>query len=938
MVSIEIDNHIYQVPEGSNLLQACLSLGLDLPYFCWHPSLGSVGACRQCAVIQYHDRHDEVEGDQRDEQGRLVMSCMTLVSEGMRISIDAKNARDFRSDIIELLMTNHPHDCPVCEEGGECHLQDMTQMSGHTYRRYRGKKRTHRNQYLGPFINHEMNRCIACYRCVRYYQDYAGGHDLQAMASHNHVYFGRHEDGVLENEFSGNLVEVCPTGVFTDRTLSQHYTRKWDLQAAPSICVHCAQGCNTSPGERYGELRRIVNRYNGAVNGYFLCDRGRFGYGFVNSDDRVTQAERLRITEHEPQRETLSRPETRDALLDAVGSGKRLLGIGSPRASVEANFALRELVGEEHFYSGLNGQQLKLQQSIIKILSTRPVRVPELSEVEQADVVLILGEDVINTSPRLALSLRQTAANIGDQLADDLRIPRWQDAAVREAMQSDKTPIFIAAMTATRIDDIAQKLYRDKPAGIAQLGFAIASAIDSTAPFPEQLSEVQQSLAQEIAAVLKAAKNPLIVSGVGCQSQAVIAAAANVATALANRNGAAQPTNLFYCLPECNSMGIGLMGSAEDEGLEQAVERLELNQVDTLIVLENDLYRRLPPEQVKRIFASEARVIVLDYIKNETALKANLLLPAATFAETEGTLVSGSGRAQRTFAVYVPAADIRGSWEWLSDMQALRNAETEPRWQHLDEVTKDCADAIEALRGIVDAAPDAAFRMAGMKIARQPHRYSGRTAMRAAVNVSEPKQAADHDSALAFSMEGYPGEKPSALTPYYWSPGWNSNQSIGKFQEEINGPLKGGDPGVRLLEAPNESSKRWFDTSPDSVSGQGDWLMLPSYHIFGSEELSALSEAIAERSPLPTVMLTPEDAKTLGVEQGDGLVLSVSSEQLNLEVVISEGCPSGSLVVTAGLAKTAGLPFPHRVKAIRDENWMRRSQTNIFVSDRGSPT
>ena len=114
--------------------------------------------------------------------------------------------------------------------------------------------------------------------------------------------------------------------------------------------------------------------------------------------------------------------------------------------------------------------------------------------------------------------------------------------------------------------------------------------------------------------------------------------------------------------------------------------------------------------------------------------------------------------------------------------------------------------------------------------------------------------------------------------------------------------------------------------------------MLPSYHIFGSEELSALSEAIAERSPLPTVMLTPEDAKTLGVEQGDGLVLSVSSEQLNLEVVISEGCPSGSLVVTAGLVKTAGLPFPHRVKAIRDENWMRRSQTNIFVSDRGSPT
>lgn len=938
MVSIEIDNHIYQVAEGSNLLQACLSLGLDLPYFCWHPSLGSVGACRQCAVIQYQDRHDEVAGDQRDEQGRLVMSCMTPVSEGMRISIDAKNARDFRADIIELLMTNHPHDCPVCEEGGECHLQDMTQMSGHTYRQYRGKKRTHRNQYLGPFINHEMNRCIACYRCVRYYQDYAGGHDLQAMAAHNHVYFGRHEDGVLENEFSGNLVEVCPTGVFTDRTLSQHYSRKWDLQAAPSICVHCAQGCNTSPGERYGELRRVVNRYNSAVNGYFLCDRGRFGYGFVNREDRVTQAERVAEKGRESVRENLSRSGIRDALIEAIGPGKRLLGIGSPRASIEANFALRELVGADHFSAGLNNQQLNLQQSIIEILRTRPVRAPELREIEQADAVLILGEDVINTSPRLALSLRQTAANLGRQIADQLRIPVWQDAAVREAMQSDKTPVFIATITATRIDDIALKTYRDKPAGIAQLGFAIACAIDATAPFPEQLSEDQQNLAQQIAAVLKSAKNPLIVSGIGCQSQAVIAAAANVATALANRNSGEelQPTNLFYCLPESNSIGLGLMTSDEEGGLEHVIEKLESKQADTLIIVENDLYRRLPPDRVERIFSSDATVIVLDHIKNETALKADLLLPAATFAETEGTLVSGSGRAQRAFAVYVPTADIRGSWEWLSDMLALRNNEEKPRWQQVDEVAQSCGNTIGALKGIVDAAPDAAFRLAGMKIARQPHRYSGRTAMLAAVNVSEPKQSVDPDSALGFTMEGFPGEKPSALTPYYWSPGWNSNQAVGKFQEEISGPLRGGDPGVRLLETSTEPVKRWFETTPDVARGQGEWLLLPSYHIFGSEELSALSEAIIERSPLPTVMLTPEDAKSLGVVQGDGLTLSVASQSLSLEVTISDDCPRGALLVPAGLAKTAGLPFPYQVKATREIGWTRRLEVNILVSDKGT--
>ena len=265
-------------------------------------------------------------------------------------------------------------------------------MTGHTAREYRGLKRTHRNQYLGPFINHEMNRCIACYRCVRFYQDYAGGGDLQAQASRSNVYFGRHEDGVLENEFSGNLVEVCPTGVFTDKTLSQRYSRKWDLQAAPSICVHCAQGCNTSPGERYGELRRVVNRYNGEVNGYFLCDRGRFGYDFVNHDDRALRAVRNNAdSEGELVQDVLSRHETRDHLSALVESEKRLVGIGSPRASLEANFALRELVGADNFYSGASDQEDRLVRLALQILQSRHVHIPTLKEVEAADAVIVLG-------------------------------------------------------------------------------------------------------------------------------------------------------------------------------------------------------------------------------------------------------------------------------------------------------------------------------------------------------------------------------------------------------------------------------------------------------------------------------------------------------------------------------------------------------------------
>src|SRR5208283_3321591 len=279
MITIFIDNQSYNVKEGQNLLNACLTLGFDLPYFCWHPAMHSVGACRQCAVKQFEDA--------KDKRGKIIMSCMTLVTEGMRISIDDPEAKEFRACVIEWLMLNHPHDCPICDEGGECHLQDMTVMTGHTYRRYRFTKRTHRNQYLGPFIKHEMNRCIACYRCVRFYRDYAGGHDLDVHGAHNNVYFGRDVDGVLENEFSGNLVEVCPTGVFTDKTLSSAYNRKWDMRSVPSVCVHCGNGCNTFVSERGGQVRRILNRFNGEVNGYFLCDRGRFGYGFANAPERL---------------------------------------------------------------------------------------------------------------------------------------------------------------------------------------------------------------------------------------------------------------------------------------------------------------------------------------------------------------------------------------------------------------------------------------------------------------------------------------------------------------------------------------------------------------------------------------------------------------------------------------------------------------------------
>lgn len=875
MAIIHIDDQAYEVDASHNLLQACLSLGFDLPYFCWHAAMGSVGACRQCAVKQFKDENDK--------QGKIVVSCMTPAQDGSRISIEDPEARAFRASVIEWLMVNHPHDCPVCEEGGECHLQDVTLMTGHTYRRYRFKKRTFRNQYLGPFVKHEMNRCIACYRCVRFYRDYAGGHDLNVFATHNHVFFGRHEDGVLENEFSGNLVEVCPTGVFTDKTLSERYTRKWDLQTAPSICIHCGLGCNTSPGERYGELRRIQNRYHGQINGYFLCDRGRFGYDFVNGAQRIRQPLLRRAGQEKA--EPVSRDEALQHLASLLSKNAgKIIGIGSPRASIEANFALRTLVGPERFYAGMSIREHQLIATILAILRDGPARSASLRAAEQADAVLVLGEDVTNTAPRLALTLRQSVRHRAFEIADQQKIPRWQDSSVRDAAQQQKSPLFMATLAATRLDDIAAATYHGAPDDLARLGFAVAHELNPQAPAVQDLAPEVGDLARRIAQSLKAAKRPLVVSGTGCLSESVIQAAANVAWALCNDDHRA---DLLFTVPECNSLGLGLM---DGHRLDEAFTAIQHETADTVIVLENNLYRRTDWSSLDAVLNNASHVIVIDHLFGNTAASAEVVFPAATFAEGDGTLVNNEGRAQRFFQVHVPPGDVQESWRWLRDlMQAAGRSEADS-WQQLDDVIATCAAALPVLEGIQQAAPLSRFRIAGMKIAREPHRYSGRTAMRANINVHEPKPPEDPDSPLSFSMEGYHGRPPGALIPYFWAPYWNSIQSVNKFQEEVGGPLRGGDPGRRLIEPKGNARATYFSVIPTAFqAGDDHWLVVPFHHIFGTEELSALAPAVTERLPEPYVALNPEDARRLQIGPGEMAELEVGGATHRLPVRVRQG-------------------------------------------------
>lgn len=888
MATIHVDGKALEVDGADNLLQACLSLGLDIPYFCWHPALGSVGACRQCAVKQYTDENDT--------RGRIVMSCMTPATDGTWISIDDEESKAFRASVVEWLMTNHPHDCPVCEEGGHCHLQDMTVMTGHNERRYRFTKRTHQNQQLGPFISHEMNRCIACYRCVRFYKDYAGGTDLGVFGAHDNVYFGRVEDGVLESEFSGNLTEVCPTGVFTDKTHSERYNRKWDMQFSPSICHGCSSGCNISPGERYGELRRIENRYNGSVNQYFLCDRGRFGYGYVNREDRPRQPLLANGAK-------LSLDEALDKAADLL-RGRNIVGIGSPRASLESNYALRELVGAEHFYSGIEAAELERIRLVLQVLKDSPLPVPNMRDIEEHDAVFVLGEDLTQTAARMALSLRQSVKGKAEDMADAMRVQPWLDAAVKNIGQHALNPLFIASLAETKLDDIAEECVHAAPDDLARIGFAVAHALDASAPAVEGLDAEALELAKRIADALLAAKRPLIIAGTSLGSKALIEAAANIAKALKLRekNG-----SISLIVPEANSLGLAMLGG---ESVDAALQAVIDGKADAIVVLENDLYTRTDKAKVDAALNATKVLIVADHQKTATSDRAHLVLPAASFAEGDGTLVSQEGRAQRFFQVFDPkymdaSILVHEGWRWLHALRAtLLNQPID--WTQLDHVTAAVAASTPQLNRIVDAAPSAAFRIKGMKLAREPLRYSGRTAMRADISVHEPRTPQDKDTAFAFSMEGYSGSaEPRQQVPFAWSPGWNSPQAWNKFQDEVGGHIRAGDPGTRLIESTGDSLN-WFASVPRAFNpAPGTWQVVPFFHLFGSEENSSKAAPVQERIPAAYVALAKSEADRLGVNDGAMLSLNVAGQTLRLPLRINEELGAGLVALPAGIA---GIP------------------------------
>ncbi|MDX5480495.1 MAG: molybdopterin-dependent oxidoreductase [Hymenobacteraceae bacterium] len=347
---------------------------------------------------------------------------------------------------------------------------------------------------------------------------------------------------------------------------------------------------------------------------------------------------------------------------------------------------------------------------------------------------------------------------------------------------------------------------------------------------------------------------------------------------------------------------------------------------DTVIILENDLYRRAGTATVTSFLDNCEQIIVLDHLHNATTERAGILLPAGTFSEADGTLINNEGRAQRFYQVHPTTEDIQESWHWLAELGTVMADEEISSWHGYDDILHAITKEVPELQQISRTAPPSDFRIAGQRIPRAPHRFSGRTSMLANLNVNEPKPAEDPDSPLSYTMEGYRGQPPSSMIPFFWSPGWNSVQATNKYQQEVGGHLKGGDPGVRLIEPAG--------TAPYSTAApqkffplEGHLYVLPLHHTFGSEELSNQSPSVAERIPEPYVVVNSADAMRMKLDEGQTLSFSIEGQIYQLPVKTSHTIPSGTAGLPCGLPGVSFAELPAWAILNRDIKWKQQPQT-----------
>src|SRR6201996_9310689 len=279
LVNIEVDGKPTQIRKGAMIIEAADAIGINIPRFCSHRKLPIPANCRMCLV--------EVEMGGKP-MPKPQPACATPVAEGMKVTTRSDSALKFQKDVMEFLLINHPLDCPICDQGGECELQDVALGYGRSVSRYTERKRTIAGENIGPLVATEMTRCIQCTRCVRFTSEIAGTYELGGMSRGDNLQIGTYIGKTLETELSGNIIDVCPVGALTTKPF-QFQARAWELIAKPSVAYHDALGSNLWLHTRRGEVLRTVPRDNEAINECWLSDRDRYSHQGLYADDPATK-------------------------------------------------------------------------------------------------------------------------------------------------------------------------------------------------------------------------------------------------------------------------------------------------------------------------------------------------------------------------------------------------------------------------------------------------------------------------------------------------------------------------------------------------------------------------------------------------------------------------------------------------------------------------
>ncbi|HEY7377752.1 MAG TPA: NADH-quinone oxidoreductase subunit NuoG [Steroidobacteraceae bacterium] len=647
-VNIEVDGVALKAKKGAMIMQVTDAAGIYIPRFCYHEKLSVAANCRMCLV--------EVE-----KAPKPAPACATPVMEGMKVFTRSPRAISAQKATMEFLLINHPLDCPICDQGGECELQDLAMGFGRDVSRFNERKRVVKDKNIGPLVSTDMTRCIQCTRCVRFGEEIAGIQELGTTGRGEWMEIGTFIERSVDHELSGNIIDLCPVGALNNKPF-RYRARAWEMTQHALVSPHDGVGSNLFAHSLRGQLMRVVPRHNEAINETWISDRDRFSYEGIYAEDRLTSPLIRRGDSWQSIEWESALEQVAVALRDiSTRHGPDAIGaLASPSCTVEELYLLQKLM------RGLECPNLdhRLRQRDFRDASSDPI-LPSLgvaiADVEQLQSVLIIGSNLRREVPLLAHRIRKAAVKGGARVA--FLNPRRYDYffpiagyAVAEGAQMVDS---LAALVAATADQAGKSV----PANVA----AIAGSANVTAEH------------RAIAAALTSGERRAIWLGALAMRHPAYADLRQLAAALADLSGA----RLGYLAEGANAAGAHLAGVLPHRGVGGAAlstPGLDIRQMlaSTLkayvLVGALDVDEDLGSEHAAQTLRGAECVIALTpYMSEAVARNATLLLPIGTFAETSGTYVNLEGRWQSFAGAAKPVGECRPGWKVLRVLGNLLN-------------------------------------------------------------------------------------------------------------------------------------------------------------------------------------------------------------------------------------------------------------------------